>query len=102
MGFSKTFLLLGLAFAVVVLLTSSDEVSAARELAAQTKEMAQTNVGETNFGDHHGHGHGHGNNHGHGGHGHHGGGEPGHGGHHGHDAAKTQEVVTETKAEENN
>ncbi|XP_062159989.1 glycine-rich protein DC7.1-like [Alnus glutinosa] len=78
MGYSNTFLLLGLVFAVVLLISS--DVSA-RELAeaAQTQENVQTDaVEEAKHGDHkHGHGHGHGHgHHGHGGHGH---GPPGHG-----------------------
>ncbi|XP_062170644.1 glycine-rich protein DC7.1-like [Alnus glutinosa] len=74
MGYSKTFLLLGLIFAVVLLISS--DVSE----AAQTQENVQTDaVEEAKYGDHkHGHGHGHG--HGHHGHGHgHGHGHPGHG-----------------------
>ncbi|XP_059444718.1 glycine-rich protein DC7.1-like [Corylus avellana] len=78
MASSKTFLLLGLVFAVVLLISSS---VSARELAeaAQIQENVKTEaVEEANYGDHkHGHGHGHGH-HGHGhGHGHHG--HPGHG-----------------------
>ncbi|KAK1552557.1 hypothetical protein Q3G72_025500 [Acer saccharum] len=76
MAFSKnTFLLLGFAF-VVVLLISSHEVSADQESA---------NLGDGHHGHHGhhgghpGHGDGHHGHHGHGGHGHHGG-HPGHGG----------------------
>ncbi|XP_062169231.1 uncharacterized protein LOC133875206 [Alnus glutinosa] len=80
MGYSKTFLLLGLVFTVVLLISSD-----ASE-AAQTQENVQTDaVDESKYGDHkHGHGHkyGHGHKHGHGHHGHghgHGHGHPGHG-----------------------
>ncbi|EEF33330.1 Glycine-rich protein DC7.1 precursor, putative [Ricinus communis] len=71
MAYSKTFLLLGLAFAVVLLLSSQ---ASARELAetVQTQENAQVH----GHGDGHGHG-GYGHGHGHGGHR----GKPGHGGH---------------------
>ncbi|GLT71668.1 hypothetical protein SLA2020_436680 [Shorea laevis] len=84
MGYSKTFLLIGLVFVVVLLI--SFDVSA-RELAkaAQTQENVHNDVvEEANYGDHkHGHGHGHGHVHGHGHHNHgygHGHGHPGHGG----------------------
>ncbi|XP_059444371.1 glycine-rich protein HC1-like [Corylus avellana] len=60
MASSKTFLLLGLVFAVVLLISSS---VSARELAeaAQTQENVQTEaVEEANYGDLNGRGHGHG------------------------------------------
>ncbi|XP_057978180.1 cold and drought-regulated protein CORA-like [Malania oleifera] len=82
----STFLLLGLLFAVVVLLVSSWRASA-EEAAAHTQESVE---GTTYYGFGHGHGHGYGYGHGHGfghghGHGHHG--KPGHGGHPGHGSA---------------
>ncbi|KAK1584312.1 hypothetical protein Q3G72_031829 [Acer saccharum] len=83
MAFSKnSFLLLGLAF-VVVLLISSHEVSAAD--TTQTKESANLDGhdhghgGGGHHGGHPGHGDGYGGHGGHGGGGHHGG-HPGHGG----------------------
>ncbi|KAK2639856.1 hypothetical protein Ddye_027651 [Dipteronia dyeriana] len=112
MAFSKSnLLLLGLAFAVVLLICS--EISAASELESpettQTKETA--NYFDDHHRFHHGHGHGHGHHcghchrheHGHHGghghrhrHGHHGGhGHGHHGGHHGHGAAETQEIENE-------
>ncbi|XP_059444062.1 uncharacterized protein LOC132175979 [Corylus avellana] len=88
MGYSKTFLLFGLVFAVVLLIS---HVSA-RELLAEAAQTQETEaVEEVNYGDHsHGHGHGH---HGHGHdhrhhlhhHGH-------HHGHHGHGAAGETET----------
>ncbi|XP_030931569.1 glycine-rich protein DC7.1-like [Quercus lobata] len=71
MAYSKTFLLLGLVFAVVLLVSS--EVSA-RELAQETVQTDAVN--KDKHGHHHGHDHRHGHGHGHG-HGHHG--KPGHG-----------------------
>ncbi|KAJ9672260.1 hypothetical protein PVL29_025753 [Vitis rotundifolia] len=94
MAYSKTFLLLGLLFAVVLILSS--EVSA-RELA----EAANTRSVED--AKHWGHGHGHGHEHGHGhwGHGHEHGHGHGHGhGHHGHGGAG-ETVENETEAGEN-
>ncbi|KAL0000704.1 hypothetical protein SO802_014485 [Lithocarpus litseifolius] len=67
MAYSKTFLLLGLVFAVVLLVSS--EVSA-RELAQETVQTDPVNEDKHIF--HHGHGHGHGHSHGHHG-------KPGHG-----------------------
>ncbi|KAJ9672261.1 hypothetical protein PVL29_025753 [Vitis rotundifolia] len=95
MAYSKTFLLLGLLFAVVLILSS--EVSA-RELA----EAANTQ-GSVEDAKHWGHGHGHGHEHGHGhwGHGHEHGHGHGHGhGHHGHGGAG-ETVENETEAGEN-
>ncbi|KAG2682409.1 hypothetical protein I3843_11G190800 [Carya illinoinensis] len=87
MASSKVFLLLGLAFAVVLLISS--EVSA-RELAeTTTQEAVQTDsVEEAKYGGHgygheYGHGHGHGKGHR---------GKPGHGGHPGHGAAGETET----------
>ncbi|KAG2682408.1 hypothetical protein I3843_11G190800 [Carya illinoinensis] len=86
MASSKVFLLLGLAFAVVLLISS--EVSA-RELAETTTQAVQTDsVEEAKYGGHgygheYGHGHGHGKGHR---------GKPGHGGHPGHGAAGETET----------
>ncbi|XP_040988644.1 dormancy-associated protein 2-like [Juglans microcarpa x Juglans regia] len=81
MASSKVFLLLGLAFAVVLLVS-------ARELAetTQTQEAVQTDsVEDAKYGGHgYGHGYGHGHGHGHG--------KPGHGGHPGHGAAGETET----------
>ncbi|XP_062170754.1 uncharacterized protein LOC133876484 [Alnus glutinosa] len=93
MGYSKTFLLLGLVLAVVLLISS--DVSA-REFAdaAQTQENMQTDSMEDKHHDHrhvHGHGHGHhGHGHGH----HHGHGHPGHG-------VAADETETETETNQN-
>ncbi|TQD86426.1 hypothetical protein C1H46_028029 [Malus baccata] len=94
MASSRTFLLLGLVFAVLLL---SSEISA-RELA-ETTPQTQDSIEKAGYqvqGHEHGHDHGHGrhgHDHGHRGHGH----DHGHGGHgHGHDgklgvgAAETQ------------
>ncbi|KAL9444581.1 hypothetical protein AB3S75_017716 [Citrus x aurantiifolia] len=94
MALSKTFLLLGLALALVLLISS--EVSSARELAEATHAQSaedRTRLDETKYEtDHywyghgygHGHKYGHGKGYGHGGYGHYG--KPGHGGHPGHGA----------------
>uniref|UniRef100_A0A2N9GZV0 Phase-change related protein n=1 Tax=Fagus sylvatica TaxID=28930 RepID=A0A2N9GZV0_FAGSY len=88
MAYSKTFLLLALVFAVVLLISS--DVSLAAE-TTQTKDAAKEDHG-------HGHGHDHGKGHGHGhGHGHHG--KKGHG-HPGHGAAG-EKLEEETETNQN-
>ncbi|RVW79880.1 hypothetical protein CK203_041340 [Vitis vinifera] len=75
MAYSKTFLLIGLLFAVVLILSS--EVSA-RDLA-ETSKLVKVSVEDAKYGGY-GHGYGHGKGHGYQkGHGH-GHGKPGHGG----------------------
>jgi ABC-type nickel/cobalt efflux system permease component RcnA len=86
MAYSKTFLLLALVFAVVLLISS--DVSLAAE-TTQTKDAAKEDHG-------HGHGHDHGKGHGHG-HGHHG--KKGHG-HPGHGAAG-EKLEEETETNQN-
>ncbi|KAM5551024.1 hypothetical protein ABKV19_027405 [Rosa sericea] len=92
MAFSKTFLLVALAFAVLLI---SAEVSAHRDLAE-----AATTTQKANTDGYHGHDHGHGGHggggYGHGGHGG-GGGHGGHGGGGGHGGHGPHAVETETE-----
>ncbi|XP_062000054.1 cold and drought-regulated protein CORA-like [Rosa rugosa] len=96
MAFSKNFLLVALAFAVLLI---SAEVSAHRDLAEATTTTQKANTDGYGHGGHGGGGYGHGGGgYGHGGGGYgHGGGGYGHGGHGGGGGHGPHAVETETK-----